>query len=217
MAKKPAKTTKTTSKSGGKTTSTSGKRATGTKSVAKKPAAATTAAKPGAKTAPAGSTSGTRTLKKQAAPAKKKAAAPAKLAGAPLGTRWLTGIGDERNVCAATAVGNSLLSVLGIRPSDRDIERLYRAAGGHGDSGVPVEAVLEAAETAGISGCRIASWRPATSPEDASLLLLSLDVTPDLHAVAHLGGSKVATWGDDVPLSDLSAEIIGAWHVAWHQ
>lgn len=216
MAKKPAKTTKTTSKSGGKTTSTSGKRATGTKSVAKKPAAAKAPAKPGAKTAPAGSTSGTRTLKKQPAPAKKKTAQPAKLSGAPLGVRWLTGIGDERNVCAATAVGNSLLSVLGVRPSDRDIERLYRAAGGHGDSGVPVEAVLAAA-AAGISGCRIASWRPATSPEDASLLLLSLDATPDLHAVAHLGGGEVATWGDGVPLTDLSAEIIGAWHLAWHQ
>lgn len=222
MAKKPAKTTTTTKKTtaGGTKATTTGKHAT----TASKPAAKTTASGKKTTTTTSGKraatstsgSSGTRSIKKQPAPAK-KAAAPAKLAGAPLAGHWLTGIGDERDVCAAIAVGNSLLAVLGVRASDADIERLYRAAGGHGDSGTPVEAVLAAASETGIAGCRLRSWHPAAAPSPGGVALLSLDVTPDLHAAAFLGDGAVATWGDTVPLTDLSARIDGAWSLTWHR
>jgi len=148
----------------------------------------------------------------------KKTTTAAKLAGAPLDRRWVTGWGDERAVCAPVAVANSLLAVLGVHAADRDIERLYRAAGGRGDSGVPVADALEAAKSDGIAGCRLAGWRPGVHRErDGLLLLLTLGITPDLHAAAYLGRGTVATWGDAVPLTDLSAEIEGAWSLTWHR
>lgn len=205
MASTPAKvtTTKTT------TTKTPGKTVTSTTTTSAPAQKANTAKK--------------ATTAKKAAPAKKttatakKTKAPAKLAGTPLAAHWLTGIGDERQVCAPVAVANSLLAVLGVHAGNGDVERLYRAAGGWRDSGVPVEAVLEAAAREGIAGCRLAAWRPLAQPGRGGLLLLSLDITPDLHAVAYLGGGTVATWGDAVPLTDLSAEIEGAWSLTWHR
>lgn len=155
------------------------------------------------------SSSGTRTT------SAKKASTPAKFAGPALAARWITGPGDVRPMCAVIAVANSLLAVLGAEAPNGELERLYRSAGGHGDSGAPVAAVLAAAADAGLAGCRLASWRPSPDPSPGGVLLLELDVTPDLHAVACLPGGTVATWGDAVPLGDLNALVAGAWDLTW--
>ena len=146
----------------------------------------------------------------------KSVSSPAKLAGAPLASRWIAGPGDERPLCAVIAVANSLLAVLGAEACNGELERLYRAAGGHGDSGAAVPAVLAAVAASSLAGHRMASWRPVTVPAPGGVLLLDLDVTPDLHAVACLPGGRVATWGDAVPLASLDARAAGCWALSWH-
>ena len=145
----------------------------------------------------------------------KKASTPAKYASAALASRWIAGPGDERPLCSVIAVANSLLAALGAEASNAELERLYRAAGGHGDSGAPVPSVLAAVAESGLAGCRLASWRPSARPSPGGVLLLDLDVTPDLHAAAYLGSGTVATWGDAVPLTDLQARIAAAWDLSW--
>jgi hypothetical protein len=164
-----------------------------------------------------GGSSGSRaTSPKKAATSAKKVTSPAKFSGPALASRWISGPGGERPMCGVIAVANSLLAALGAEARNAELERLYRAAGGHGDSGAPVPAVLAAVAASGLAGCRLASWRPTSRPAPGGLLLLELDVTPDLHAVACLHGGTVATWGDAVPLTALNARIAGAWDLTWH-
>lgn len=198
MATKPSRiiTTKTTTTTKTKTSTT-----TTTKTTVNAPASASSPSR--------------ASTPKKATTAAKTVSAPAKLAGATLGERWITGPGDERPLCAPVAVGNSLLAVLGVAATDGALERLYKAAGGHGDSGVALEAVLAAAADLGLSGCRLASYRPA-DPDDADVLLLSLPWTADMHAAAIAGDGLIATWGESVALDNLSAHIEAAWSLTWH-
>lgn len=193
MATTPKKATagKSTSKT---TTSSSGKHATTAKKTVTAKKSATT---------------------KKTVTTSKKAGTPAKFGGPALASRWISGPGDAWPMCAVIAVANSLLAALGEEASNADLERLYRNAGGHGDSGAPVPAVLAAAASEGIAGHRLESWRPAPSLSPGGVLLLELDVTPDLHAVACLPGGAVATWGDAVPLAGLDARALAAWDLTW--
>jgi hypothetical protein len=192
MAKKPARAArKTATKGSAKGTggTSTGKRASTTKRTS------------------TGGTTGVR----------KAATLISKLARSPLAERWISGPGDEYPVCAAVALANSLLAVTGQAAGNGEIERLYRAAGGHGDSGAPVGAVLGAAIRDGLGAHRLRSYRQTTAvPGRGGVLLLDLPGVPDLHAVAVLGDGLIATWGDAVPLHDLDARICGAWSLAWH-
>src|ERR1039457_871631 len=90
--------------------------------------------------------------KKKAAPVKKKAA----FAGPPRDGEWITGANDVYPLCGPVAIANSLLAATGVVASNGDIERLYRAAGGHGDSGADLPALLAAAAAEGLAGCLLA-------------------------------------------------------------
>jgi len=139
---------------------------------------------------------------------------PATLPGAVLGSAWIAGPNEGAwTLCAPVAVANALYAATGIQAGNGEIERLYAAAGGHGDSGVLVPAVLAAAGRDGLAGCRLKGWRTA-GLDDADLLWLSM---PDhsTHAVAFAGMAAI-TWGTEIPLAELDATIIGAWHLAWH-
>ena len=131
-----------------------------------------------------------------------------------LGETWITGPNDTRDLCAPVALANCLLAATGVEAGNGDMERLYRAAGGIGDSGVPVQAVLAAAATSGLAGCRLARYAPA-APDAADLLFLALAGTADLHAAAVAGGDAVM-WGAAVPLDGLDATVIDAWSLTWH-
>lgn len=139
---------------------------------------------------------------------------PSKLARSALGSRWLVGPNDTRPMCAPVAVANALMGALGVESANAAIERLYKAAGGIGDSGVPLGAALAAARRCGLSGCRLKTFRRAAL-EDADVLLLQLAGEPDLHASA-FAGLTVITWGAEVPLLELDARIIDAWSLTWH-
>jgi hypothetical protein len=155
--------------------------------------------------------------KKAAAPKKagssKKAGKPAKLARPPLGGTWICGPNEDRPLCAPVAIANSLLAATGIRAGSAELERLYRAAGGWRDSGVPLAAALAAAKTTGLAGCRLEAFATADDDDDA-VLLLTLDGVPDLHAAAVTGG-EVILWGEAFPVSDLCARAEGAWALTW--
>lgn len=141
---------------------------------------------------------------------------PAKTAAAMvLGEAWITGPNDTRDLCAPVALANCLLAATGIQASNGDIERLYKAAGGIGDSGVPLLPVLAAAASTGLAGCRLATYRPAAGLDDADLLLIALAGLDSLHAAA-AGHGDVVMWGAAVPLDDLNAAVIGAWSLTWH-
>lgn len=143
------------------------------------------------------------------------ASAPATLAGSVLGSKWIAGPNDAGwTMCAPVAVANTLFGATGIEAGNRAIERLYKAAGGHGHAGVPVPAALAAARSAGLAGCRLKSWRPA-GLDDADLILLRFRSLPGVHAAAY-AGMTVITWGGEIPLAELDATIIGAWSLAWH-
>ena len=168
-----------------------------------------------------GSTTVTRTTtigkaKKAASSGKKSASSPAKAAGAVLAdTRWITGPNDcGWAMCAPVAVANCLLAATGLEAGNGDMERLYRAAGGIGDSGVPLLPVLAAAASTGLAGCRLASYAPAL-PDDADLVLLALAGLTGLHAAAVTGEGAVM-WGAAVPLAELDAHVIDAWSLQWH-
>lgn len=195
MATKPSKVTKSSGSTAKTTTSSSGTHATAAKKATTTPKKATT---------------------KKTVTTSKKASTPAKFSAATLASRWIAGPGDEWPLCSVIAVANSLLAALGPEASNAELERLYRAAAGHRGSGSPVPAVLAAVKETGLAGCRLASWRPVSHPAPGGVLLLELDVTPDLHAAAYLGSGTVATWGDTVPLTDLYARIAGAWDLTWH-
>lgn len=136
-----------------------------------------------------------------------------KLAAATLGSQWISGPNDTRQLCAPVAVANTLLGATGVEASNGTIEALYARAGGIGDTGVPVPVVLAAARIHGLAGCRLKSWRPAAL-DDADLVLLEL--ADGVHAAA-FAGMQVITWGAEVPLEDLEdASIIGAWSLTWH-
>jgi len=145
---------------------------------------------------------------------------PAKYAAPALGGTWIAGPNDggRWQQCGPVALANHLLAATGTRAGNGDIERLYAAAGGHGDSGAHLEALLSAAADEGLAGHRLASWGRVAADEAADglhLLLLSLGWTPDWHA-APLAGGELITWGEAVPLGGLPARIEDAWSLTWH-
>ena len=151
---------------------------------------------------------------KKAAPVKKKAA----FAGPPLGGEWITGPNDVYPLCGPVAVANSLLAATGVVASNGDIERLYRAAGGHGDSAVDMEALMAAAAAEGLAGYRLAEDRHATAWGPGLVLLLSLDDVPDVwHAAATTADGAVISWGETTTISELSAHVEDAWSLTWHE
>lgn len=140
---------------------------------------------------------------------------PSKAAAAVLGERWIAGPNDAGWVmCGPVAVANDLLATLGVEASNAAIERLYRDAGGIGDSGVPVPSVLAAATCTGLAGYRLADWRVA-HPSDADVLLLTIPGADGLHAAAVRDGQLI-TWGDEIPLVSLGVTIHNAWSLTWH-
>lgn len=164
-----------------------------------------------------GKTTVTRTTtigaaKKVAHPARKAAAKPATLPGAALGSEWITGPNESRQLCAPVAVANALLGALGTEATDGQIERLYAAAGGIGDTGVPVPSALAAARSDGLAGCRLKAFRWAAL-DDADVLLLAFP--GGFHAAA-FAGMTVISWGGEIELDALDARIIGAWSLTWH-
>jgi hypothetical protein len=137
---------------------------------------------------------------------------PASLPGAALGSKWLVGPNDSRQLCAPVAVANALLGALGAEASNGQIERLYTSAGGIGDTGVPLVSAFTVARSDGLAGCRLKSFRRAAL-DDADVLLLAFP--EGLHAAAFAGMTVIA-WGDEVPLEDLDCTIIDAWSLTWH-
>jgi hypothetical protein len=147
--------------------------------------------------------------------AAKTTSTPATLPGAVLGSTWITDCNDAGwAMCGPVAVANTLLAVTGTRVPSAAIERLYTAAGGHGDTGVPVLSALAAARSDGLGGCRLESWRRA-GLDDADLVLLEFGRLPGVHAAA-FAGLQVITWGTEIPLAELDARILGAWSLTWH-
>jgi hypothetical protein len=138
--------------------------------------------------------------------------AAATLSHAALGSRWIAGPNESRQLCVPVAVANALLGATGTEASNAQIERLYKAAGGIGATGVPVPSALAAACSEGLAGCRLKSFRTAAL-DDADLLLLAFG--EGYHAAA-FAGMTVITWGDEIPLEDLDATIIDAWSLTWH-
>jgi hypothetical protein len=152
-------------------------------------------------------------VKKKAAPVKKKAA----FAGPPRDGEWITGPNDVYPLCGPVAVANSLLAATGVVASNGDIERLYRAAGGHGDSGSDMEALMAAAATEGLAGYRLASYPHATAWGPGLVLLLSLEDVPDVwHVAATDVGGRVISWGETTTISEMSARVEDAWSLTWH-
>jgi hypothetical protein len=143
----------------------------------------------------------------------KTATTPSTLPGAVLGSTWIAGPNDGGwNLCAPVAVANALLGALGVEASNGQIERLYAAAGGIGDTGVPLLSALAAARRDGLAGCRLKSWRHAAL-DDADILLLAFP--EGLHSAA-FAAMTVITWGGEIPLENLDATIIDAWSLTWH-
>ena len=170
-----------------------------------------------------GSTTVTRTTtigkpKKAGASGKKSASSPAKAAGLVLAdTQWITGPNDTGwTMCGPVAVANHLLAVTGTEAPNAAIERLYRAAGGIGDSGVPVDFVLAAAASTGLAGCRLASYEETERIADAGVLLLAVNGVTDLHAAAVTPAGHAVLWGAEFSLADLDARIVAAWSLNWH-
>lgn len=137
---------------------------------------------------------------------------PATLPGAALGSKWIAGPNESRQLCVPVAVANALLGATGTEASHAAIERLYARAGGIGSTGVTLASALATARSEGLAGCRLKSCRRAAL-DDADLLLLAFD--EGLHAAA-FAGMTVITWGGEIPLEDLDATIIDAWSLTWH-
>lgn len=137
---------------------------------------------------------------------------PAALPGAALGSKWITGPNESRQLCVPVAVANALLGATGTEASNAAIERLYAAAGGIGATGVPVPSALAVARSDGLAGCRLKSSRRAAL-DDADILLLGFG--GGYHAAA-FAGMNVIAWGAEIPLEDLDATIIDAWSLTWH-
>jgi hypothetical protein len=166
-----------------------------------------------------GSTTVTKTTtigSPKATSSSKSTSTPAKAAGAVLtDTRWITGPNDTRDLCAPVALANALLAATGEQASSGAIERLYRRAGGIGDSGVPVPSVLAVAAASGLAGCRLRRYGLTSDLASAGIALMELPGIPDAHAAAIVAGHAVM-WGTEVPLDDLGAVILGAWSLTWH-
>ena len=152
--------------------------------------------------------------KKKAAPVKKKAA----FAGPPRDGEWITGPNDVYPLCGPVAVANSLLAATGVVASNGDIERLYRAAGGHGDSGADMEDLIAAVAAEGLAGCRLAGYRLASDLDvrPGLVLLLSIDDVPVWHAAATAPDGRVISWGETTTISEMSARVEDAWSLTWH-
>jgi len=143
---------------------------------------------------------------------------PATAAGAVLeDTQWITGPNDGGwTMCGPVALANHLLAVTGVEASNTDMERLYRIAGGIGDTGAPLEFLLAAAKVSGLAGCHLATYQHAERPGDAGVLLLGLSGLPGAHACAVVPGGRVVMWGAEEDLGGLGATVMDAWSLTWH-
>lgn len=165
-----------------------------------------------------GSTTTTKTTtigKAKSTTAAKSTSTPSTLAAATLGGTWISGPNDSRQLCAPVAVANALLGATGAEASNAAIERLYREAGGIGDSGVPVPSVLAAARRYGLAGERLKTSR-AAALDDADIVLLEFASMPGIWHAAAFAGMSVITWGAEIPLGELDATIHAAWSLTWH-
>ena len=169
-----------------------------------------------------GSTTVTRTTtigkaKRAASSGKKSASTPAKAPGTAVASPWITGPNDGGwTMCGPVAVANHLLAVTGTEASNAAIERLYKAAGGIGDSGAPLDVILAAAASTGLAGCRLAAYQETERIADAGVLLLAVSGVTDLHAAALTRDGHAVLWGAESPLADLDARIVSAWSMTWH-
>jgi hypothetical protein len=160
------------------------------------------------------------TVKKVTAPAKssssssKSTSTPAKLARVSAG-EWICGPNEDRPLCPPVAVANSLLACTGIRASHGALERLYAAAGGCGDTGVPLAAVLASAAAAGLAGCGL-EWEPLYGDYTAvpgAVVLLDLDA--DLHATAITEDGFAVMWGEPRDVTTLAGTACEAFRLIW--
>jgi hypothetical protein len=149
----------------------------------------------------------------------KKAKAPVKWAGPALGGSWISGPNDTPRwqLCGPVAIANHLLLTTGVEASSGDMERLYRAAGGHGDSGAHLERLLAAAASTGLAGCRLAGYAQVAADEAQAglVLVLALGDVPELHAAVTTEAGLI-TWGEELAVTDLAADINEAWSLTWH-
>jgi hypothetical protein len=122
-------------------------------------------------------------------------------------------------LCGPVAIANDLLAATGVVASNGDIERLYRAAGGHGDSGADMEDLIAAAMAEGLAGYRLAGYQHVYTTDGlwpGLVLLLSLEGVPVWHAAATDAGGRVISWGETTTISELSARVEDAWSLTWH-
>lgn len=131
------------------------------------------------------------------------------------GALWLTGGNDEYPSCVATAIGNSLLAVTGIRVTDEDVLALHQWAGS-GD-GVSIADTLAKLAKHGIGGHRPAWYaphEPGTGGRNG--LIVGMTDGVDDHAVT-LTRQGLISWG--APLSDKLAfgwqQDGEAWYINW--
>lgn len=168
-----------------------------------------------------GSTTVTRTTtigkaKSAGSTGKKAVSTPAKAAGAVLeDTRWITGPNDTRDLCGPVALANALLATTGVEAPNGEIERLYKAAGGIGDTGAPVPYLLAEAAASGLAGCRVASYEVLPSLSGAGLILMELNGGFGVHAAAVTPAGAAVMWSAEIPLDGLDAEVFAAWSLTW--
>ena len=138
------------------------------------------------------------------------------LPGAVLGSKWIAGPNDDGwTMCAPVAAANALLGATGVAATNGQIERLYKHAGGIGQSGVPLHAVLVAARLYGLAGTRLAGFRRC-GLDDADIVLLRMDEEHlGLHSAA-FAGMNLISWGGEIPLEDFDGRIIDCWALTWH-
>lgn len=146
---------------------------------------------------------------------KKTTSTPAKAAMGVLGAGWITGPNETRDLCGPVALANALLAATGIHASNGEIERLYRAGGGIGDTGIPIPVLLTEATVTGFAGCGL-TWRTVIHGNDADLVLMEVAGVADAHAAAITPGGLAVMWGAEPSLNDLDARLLGAWSLTWH-
>jgi hypothetical protein len=160
------------------------------------------------------------TVKKKTAPAKasssssKSTTKASKLARVPAG-EWVCGPNEQWPLCAPVAVANSLLACTGIRASHGELERLYKAAGGHRGTGAPLAALLAAVAARGLGGCGL-TWEPLYGDYTAmpgAVVLLDLDA--GLHSAAISSDGLAVLWGEPSDVTTLTGTADQAFSLTW--
>jgi hypothetical protein len=159
------------------------------------------------------------TVKKVTAPAKSSPSKTSttkasKLARVPAG-EWICGPNETAPLCAPVAVANSLLACTGVRATHGELERLYRAAGGHRGTGAPLAALLAAAAARGLAGCGL-TWEALHGGYTAvpgAVVLLDLDA--GLHSAAITSDGLAVLWGEPSDVTTLTGTAEEAFSLTW--